>query len=235
MSASNSNSPLLTRIFDDPTIVRQIQKQLPRLFWVAHRDATLGNRENPVVGFIRKQAMIYTLFRFLGRENVEILQALRREINVRVDGRPVVIRTHKVNPLAENRHAPGTTKSGIKALWSGDTVTSRETLLSPTYRPSSDIILIIVDFSAVLGAMYLITRELQETVLKELTPQVYFKLPRPGQDSRGAEFSRSAMRMLLNNPGTRRIEIRWTRPDGNDTLRNYDPYDRFGELWNNGR
>lgn len=230
MSARN-NSPL-ARIFDDPAIVSQIQRQLPRLFWVAHRDASLANRENPAVGFIRKRAMIYVFLRFFGRDNVEVLPATEREVDILVHDRPLVIRTSRKDPLAANRYAPHSSKSGIKALWSGDTRTARDTLFSPAYKPSSDILLIIVDFSAVLGAIYLITRELQEAVLKDLGPERYFRLPRPGEDSRGAEFSIIAMDRLLNNPNTRRMEMRWSRPAENDSLRNYDPYDRFSVLWN---
>ncbi len=76
------------------------------------------------------------------------------------------------------------------------------------------------------GGLYHIPLEAQQEVFRRLGTHKYFKLPKPGTNPRGVEFSKDALRDLMTDVETKKIRIFWTRP-----FVKFNPYERWIKLW----
>jgi hypothetical protein len=65
--------------------------------------------------------------------------------------------------------------------------------------------------------------------LQILGREKYFKLPKPGTNPRGVEISNTALTKLLQDNGTKKIEIFWQR-----SSIEYKPYQRWVDYWKEG-
>lgn len=229
---SKSNQSPLIKLFEDPHTVKQIQESLPEIFWILNSENSRGGKIGMEVGSARKWPIIALLIKKFGRNNVNTDIPINfTQTNVVVGDRPVSIRTITKEHLEyPSKFATQYSKSsGIKAFWSGDTVVSRRTL--SRHRPVADILLIQVNFNGgngKKGIFALITKELQEVVLKRLGPNQYFHIPGSAQNSRGAEFTIGAIMNFLNHPDLKSIDITWNRPPENGHA---NPWDRWSGYW----
>jgi hypothetical protein len=66
----------------------------------------------------------------------------------------------------------------------------------------------------------------QKEIFKTLGRQRYLKMPKPGTNPRGVEFSRKALKQMLIHKNTSKIEINWVRED-----LDYDTYKRWVDYW----
>ena len=68
--------------------------------------------------------------------------------------------------------------------------------------------------------------EAQARVFKELGREGYIKLPKPGTNPRGAEFTKEALSRLAKDQETRVIKIEWNKQEID-----YSPYKRWVDYW----
>lgn len=203
----------LAELFRDPHIIKKIQTKLPYLFQLAQIEVSRAGKTGMEVGTIREQIIIALLIYKFGEENVDTnIPITESEVDVKVFGEPVSIKTFT-----------GKNFSGIKIAWTVDAKSSREFLNK--YRPTSDILLVQINWDAV-GGFYYIPRELQQRYLTTLGRENYIKLPKEGTNPRGIEFKKDALEVLLSDKDVKKIEIEWKRQNID-----YNIYKRWVDLW----
>jgi len=97
-----------------------------------------------------------------------------------------------------------------------------------TYEPKCDILLAQLKWGGV-GGLYHIPLETQQEVFRNIGKHAYFKLPKPGTNPRGVEFSKDALLKLIMHPNTKKIQIFWLKP-----AVEFNPYERWIKYWKEG-
>lgn len=163
------------------------------------------------VGSLRERILIALLVYKFGEQNVDTdVPITEREIDVRVFGHPISIKTI-------------TGMGGVKIIWTVDAQKARE--FRATYIPKCSMLLVQIEWNDV-GGLFFIPLEVQQRMFKEMGRERYIKLPKPGTNPRGVEFSKEALLRLLKHPNTTSIEINWKR-----SRIDHKPYQRWVDYW----
>lgn len=206
----------ITDLFTDTQLVSKIQAQLPQLFQLAQLESSRAGRVGMEVGSARERILIALLIHKFGKANVETdIPITEAEVDVRVLGKPISIKT-----------VTGKKLGGVKIIW---TVDPEQALrFSQYYEPTCDVLLAQVNWGNT-GGFFLFPKLAQLDVLKQIGRERYIKLPKPGTNPRGVELSAEVLGILAEHPQSRRIPIQWYK-----SVVEYDPYDRWLDLWERG-
>jgi len=203
----------IIELFDDKATVARIQKKLPYLFQIAEKDSSRAGKVGMQVGSLREIIIVALLIYKFGEANVETeIPITEPEVDVKVYGAPISIKTKT-----------GKGFHGIKVSWTVDAQTAKE--FQKLYEPVCDILYVNIVWGG-FGGFYYIPKRVQKAVLKKLGNKNYIKLPKPGTNPRGIEFTRDAFSNLVEHKLTRVIEIQWDKREIN-----YDPYKRWLDYW----
>lgn len=204
----------LGELFDDNDFREIVRNKLPILFKMAHRDIARGDKAGMEVGTLREQVLIAMLMYKFGASNIDTSAITDPEVDVKLFGEPISIKTKT-----------GTSNNGVKACWTVDQQKSREFI--EHYSPSCDLLLVEIEWGS-RSKIYYVPLAVQNDVFSRLGREAYFKMPPPGTNPRGVEFSKYALMAFKNNPITKSIEITWSTVEIG-----YTPYDRWLNLWRN--
>jgi len=203
----------ISEIFADQELIKKIQNKLPELFQIAEIDNSRDGKLGMEIGSSREKIIIALFIYKFGIEQVKIdIPITETEIDVIVMNQPISIKT-----------VTGKKINGVKLIWTVDQ--EKAIKFRQTYKPSSDLVLVQINWQS-LGYIYFIPQIIQIEVLKKLSLLEYIKLPKPGTNARGIEFSSPAIQALINHPSTKNIEIVWQRKNIQ-----YNSYERWLEYW----
>jgi hypothetical protein len=203
----------LIEIFEDNSLVIKIRRKIPELFYLAELESSRAGKIGMQVGSLRESIIIALLIYKFGSLNVKTnIPITEPEVDVLVYESPVSIKTITSRNF-----------SGVKLVWTVDAIKSQQFLSN--YSPTCDIILIQIVWGS-MGGFFLIPLEAQEDIFQKIGKSQYIKLPKPGTNPRGVEFSRVALELLIKHHLTRIIEIEWKKPSIS-----YDQYKRWIEYW----
>lgn len=201
----------LVEIFKDKKLVNKIQSRLPRLFQLAELDASRAKKVGMEVGSIREKILVALLIYKFGEGAVETeIPITESEIDLHLSGQPLSIKTI-------------TGMGGVKIIWTVDPHKARE--FKEAYFPSCDILLAQIKWGGG-GGLYYIPLEVQCKVFDDIGRENYIKLPKPGTNPRGVEFSKDTLLRFLNHGETKSIQITWQRSE-----LKYNPYQRWVDYW----
>lgn len=203
----------IEQLFTDSEIIQRIQKKLPELFYMAELECSRAGRVGMEVGSMREKIIIALIIYKFGEKAVNTeIPITEPENDVMVFGQPISIKTVTERNL-----------TSVKLIW---TVDPEQALrFRNNYNPSCDTILAQINWGE-NGWLFFFPKQAQLETLKNIGRDKYIKLPKPGTNPRGVEISSEALTELSKNPITKKIQIRWER-----TQIDYDPYDRWIELW----
>jgi hypothetical protein len=201
----------LADLFEDAKFAEEIQTKLPYLFHLAELELSRAGKVGMEVGTLREHILIALLIYKFGEENVETdIPITEYAVDLKLFGEPLSIKTI-------------TGSGGVKAIW---TVNAKKALeFVESYEPKCDILLAQLKWGD-YGGLYHIPLEAQQEVFRRLGRHKYFKLPKPGTNPRGVEFSRDALIDLMTHAKTKKIRILWTQP-----FVEFNPYERWIKLW----
>lgn len=111
----------------------------------------------------------------------------------------------------------------MKIIWTVDP--QQASKFSRDYLPTCDVLLAQVNWGDI-GGLFLFPNIAQLDVLEQIGRHRYIKLPKPGTNPRGVEISAEALSLLSGHSQSRIIPIHW-----NKLAVEYDPYDRWLDLW----
>jgi hypothetical protein len=206
-------SSRLIEIFEDEKLVEKIKRRLPYLFQLAELESSRAGKTGMEVGSVRERIIVALLIYKFGEENVETeIPITEPEVDVNLYGEPVSIKS-----------ITGRSFGGVKMIWTVDAAKAYE--FQEGYYPHYDILLIQIDWNN-FGGFFYIPLEIQIKLFDKLGRKDYIKLPRPGTNPRGVEFTREALTSMIEDTNSKRIEINWRR-----RKIDYNPYKRWVELW----
>ena len=90
------------------------------------------------------------------------------------------------------------------------------------------MILVQIFWNKNKGGLFYIPLKVQQEIFKKLGKDSYLKMPKPGTNPRGVEFSKKAIQEMIKHNDTLKISINWLRESIN-----YDSYQKWVEEWNN--
>ena len=202
----------LLEIFGDKKLIEKIKKRLPYLFQLAEVESSRAGKIGMEVGSVREKVVTALLIHKFGEKNVETeVPITEAEVDVKLFGEPISVKTI-------------TGFGGVKLIWTVDAQKALE--FRQHYKPSCDILLVQIDWGKT-GGFYYIPQDVQKKILAELGRENYIKLPKAGTNPRGAELTKEALLKLLNDSGTKSIQINWQK-----TKIDYNPYKRWVDHWN---
>ena len=94
-----------------------------------------------------------------------------------------------------------------------------------SYYPNCDILLVRINWDD-FGGFYYIPLEAQRRLFDKTGRRNYIKLPKPGTNPRGIEFTKEALSSLVGDTESRSIVVNWQR-----TEIDFNPYKRWIDLW----
>jgi len=201
----------LSEIFEDKKLIEKIKKRLPYLFQIAALESSRAGKTGMEVGIPREKILIALLVYKFGEENVETeIPTTEPEIDVKLYGYPVSVKTI-------------TGIGGVKIAWTVDAQKARE--FRETYTPKCDVLLAQIKWNDI-GNLFYIPLEVQQRIFESIGRERYIKLPKPGTNPRGVEYSKEALIRLMRDPQTRSTQIHWQR-----SKIEYKPYQRWIEYW----
>jgi len=201
----------LIEIFEDQVLIEKIRRKLPYLFQLAELEASRAGKIGMEVGSVREKILIALLIYKFGKENVETeIPITEPEVDVKVFDQPINIKTI-------------TGLGGVKIIWTVDAQKARE--FRRSYTPKCDVLLALIKWGR-SGGLYYIPLEVQQQVFKNMGRNRYIRLPKPGTNPRGVEYTKEALLNLLQEQRTRKIEIEWRK-----TRIEFDPYKRWVDYW----
>lgn len=77
-----------------------------------------------------------------------------------------------------------------------------------------------------VGGFYFFPVELQLEIFQILGREKYIKLPKQGTNPRGVEITSIALKVLIENKNSYKIEVNWQK-----VKIDYNPYQKWIELW----
>jgi hypothetical protein len=203
----------IDKIFNDEIIINRIKTKLPEFFQMANAESSRAGKVGMEVGVLREKRIIALFLYDYGEENVNTnVSIIEPETDVIVMSNPISIKTKQ-----------GNITGGVKIAWTVDTESADMFLKS--YFQKTDIILVNINWNKE-GGFYFIPKEVQVETIRLMGIENYIKLPKPGTNNRGVEFSSNAINTLLNNKNTKCIMIKWIEKE-----LNFSVYDRWVELW----
>jgi len=207
-------SSRLIEIFQDEKIISKVKRKLPYLFSLAELEASRAGKVGMEVGSLREKILIALLIYKFGEKNVDYqLPITEPEVDVKLFRSPISIKTI-------------TGSGGVKAVWTVDAASAQSFIDS--YVPKADIMLAQINWGGV-GYLFYIPLEAQARVFQALGKDRYFKLPKPGTNPRGVEFSKESLLRLQNEDGVKKIMVNWERPIA--ALDLFEAYKRWVEYW----
>ncbi len=203
----------LMKIFEDEYLAAKIKKRLPYLFYLAELESSRAGIQGMEVGSLREKIIIALLIYKFGEENVETnIPITEPEVDVKLFSQFVSIKTISSKGFG-----------GVKISWTVDAAKARE--FRETYYPHFDILLVRINWGGT-GGFYYLPIEAQKRVFDTIGKDKYIKLPKPGTNPRGAEITKEALSMLVEEETSRFLEIYWQRPQIE-----YNPYKRWIDYW----
>lgn len=167
------------------------------------------------VGTARERVLIALFMYIYGSEKIEFPPSTSPELDVRVNGHPVSIKTKSSSGL-----------SGVKLVWTVDWRAIDSFLAS--YHPVSDLLYVNILWGKT-GSFTLIPRHVLAETLQEIGIDRYVTIPPRGTNPRGVEISREALGLLLDHHATQSLPIEWRRDPS--LLVERPLYGRWIELW----
>jgi hypothetical protein len=211
----------LTELFEDTAILEKVRGKLPLLFTIAELESSRAGKIGMEVGSARERILIALLIHKYGRENVKTeIPITEPDVDVMLFGAPISIKT-----------ITGT--GGVKISWTVDALSAQ--VFVESFVPASDILLAQLkwDINTLKlekgehpGGLFYIPSEVQTRLLNQMGNEEYLSPPKPGTNPRGVEISRATLRRLLQDEGTKCIDIIWRR-----SVIDYDPYKRWLDYW----
>jgi hypothetical protein len=203
----------LLEIFEDSKLVEKIKRRLPYLFQLAELESSRAGKVGMEVGSVRERIIVALLIYKFGDENVEAeIPITEPEVDVILYGSPISIKT-----------ITGKNLNGVKLSWTVDESKAKE--FQNNYYPKCDVILIHINWNN-FGAFYYIPLSVQEKVFREIGRENYIKLPKKGTNPRGTEITKIALSKLIEDDGTKKIEIFWAKQN-----LKFNAFTRWVELW----
>jgi len=203
----------LTKLFTDSSTVSKIQNKLPKLFRIAEKESSRAGKIGMEVGSLREKVISGLLIYKFGGENVDTdIPITEPEIDAKVNDKNVSIKTITGN-------------GSVKANWTVDPKSSKKSIKN--YKPKCDIILVQTWWGKDKDSFFLIPLKVQEKIFGLLGRNKYLKMPKAGTNPRGVEFSREAIKKMLDHNETLKIRINWIKEDVQ-----YDVYKRWVDMWN---
>jgi hypothetical protein len=203
----------ITDLFTDEKIVTRIQDRLPSLFYLAELESSRAGRVGMEVGSARERIIIALLIYKFGKDNIKTdIPITEPEVDVIVLGKPISIKTITAKTLG-----------GVKLIWTVDAEQAFN--FSQSYSPRCDILLAQVNWGN-WGWFYFFPTSAQMEIFAQIGREAYIKLPKAGTNPRGVEISSKALNLLARHPNCLKIAIHWQRKKID-----YDPYERWIELW----
>ena len=204
-------------LFDDQQVVRQVRQKLPRLFLLAELESQRNGKVGMEVGSVREKILIALLMYKFGLDRVNTGIAITEpEIDVIVDDEPLSIKTITIPHNLPIR--------GVKVSWSVDTETALK--FKKEYFPSCDMMLVEIRWDDA-GHLYLFKKHSQREILTKLGVGNYLKLPAQGGNTRGVEITGEALRLLVKDTSTRKIDIDFPH----EQLEYKEAYKRWLDAW----
>lgn len=201
----------LSELFEDRKLAEKIRRRLPYLFQLAELESSRAGKTGMQVGSLREKILIALLIHKFGKENVETeIPITEPETDVKLYDHPISVKTI-------------TGLGGVKVIWTVDT--QKVTEFQRTYTPKCGILLALIRWGGTGGVFY-IPLEIQQKIFRTMGRENYIRLPKPGTNPRGPEFSKEALLKLIRDSGTRSIEIEWYRSEIE-----YQPYERWTAYW----
>lgn len=152
------------------------------------------------VGSVREKIIVALLIYKFGEQNVgTYIPITEPEVDVRLYGEPLSIKT-----------ITGKSLGGVKIIWTVDAQKALEFYNS--YFPSCDILLIQINWND-KGGFFYIPKEVQKRIFNQLGKENYLKLPKKGTNPRGIEITKEAIMNLIEDSGSKKIEINWEKTD----------------------
>ncbi|GAB1473408.1 hypothetical protein MASR2M69_08490 [Bacteroidota bacterium] len=208
-------SKIICEIFENDNIIKKIKEKLPYLFQLAEIDNSRNGKLGMEIGSTRERIIISLLIYHYGPSLIGTdISITQNEIDVRVNNEPISIKTVTSKKII-----------GVKLIWTVDSQKALDFIKS--YSPGCDILYVHINWGG-QGGLYLISKESQSEILRDMGKELYFKLPKQGTNPRGIELSNDAINKLVEHHMTKKIEIYWLR---NGAIE-YNAYDRWVDLWN---
>jgi len=215
---------MLFQLFEDDKMIEKIRRKLPYMFFIAEIEMSKSGKVGMEVGTLREQILIALLIYKFGYENVKLNPIANEDFDLELYGKPVSIKTiKKILPKRIKKFSG----SGIKLVWTVDW--EKVENFYRNYEPRSEIILVEVSWYK-NGGLYYIPLEVQREIFEEIGRDRYLYRHKKGTNPRGVEISNEGIKMLIEHPQAKKIDIFWEKPEiGADII--YKPYQRWVELW----
>ncbi|MDT7879737.1 MAG: ThaI family type II restriction endonuclease [Candidatus Hydrothermia bacterium] len=215
---------MLFQLFEDDKMIEKIRRKLPYMFFIAEIEMSKSGKVGMEVGTLREQILIALLIYKFGYENVKLNPIANENFDLELYGKPVSIKTiKKILPKRIKKFSG----SGIKLVWTVDW--EKVENFYRNYEPRSEIILVEVSWYK-NGGLYYIPLEVQREIFEEIGRDRYLYRHKKGTNPRGVEISNEGIKMLIEHPQAKKIDIFWEKPEiGADII--YKPYQRWVELW----
>ena len=96
-------------------------------------------------------------------------------------------------------------------IWGSDRIKMIERI--ENYVPNSNLILVKINWEMKEkhqpSGLFWIPTETQLKIFQRIGKNNYFKPPREGTNSRGVPLTNQVLKILLNDPNTKNIDIKW--------------------------
>ncbi len=202
-------------LFADLDIIKKINIKLPQLFIIAEAEASRGGKLGMEIGTVRERIIIALLRHYFGKSNISTdLPITEKEADVIVLNTKISIKT-----------STGNNFSGIKAIWTVDW--DKVNSFVDSYSPTTDMILIQIVWNTDEGGFFYIPQAIQKKIFDNLGNTLYFKKPPRNTNPRGVEYSKKAIKLMIEDPTTSKIPINWIRTNSEII----DVYKKWEDYW----
>jgi len=199
-------------IFGDTKLVEEIQEKLPKLFNIAEIESSRAEKIGMEVGSLREKIIIALLIYKFGSDYVNTkIPITEPETDVILNKNKISIKTITGN-------------GGVKAVWTVDAQSAEKFIKG--YTPKCDMILVQIFWGSENGGFFFIPLKLQQEVFKNLGKGAYLKMPKPGTNPRGVEFSKKAIKSMFMHKDIKRIKINWKKEKVD-----YNVHERWVKYW----
>lgn len=206
-------SSRLVEMFEDKQLAQKVRTRLPHLFQLAELESSRAGKIGMEVGSVREKIIVALLMYKFGEENVDTqLPITEPEVDALLFGEPLSIKT-----------ITGRSLSGVKLIWTVDREKARQ--FRQSYHPRCDILLVQINWND-RGGLYYVPLNVQKTLFDKVGRNKYIKLPKPGTNPRGVEFTKEALVRLVRDDHSKCIEIEWE-----PTPIDFNPYKRWVDYW----